>query len=100
VLSSGAKTDEEIVYAVKWCMRDRVDDQEVRYGFAWDELHELFENATHQHKIGRGRSIGFWPKVPHNFRQIIVKRSVRVSSKDCDHTGNSEAAEDIHEICG
>jgi hypothetical protein len=27
-----------------------------------------------------------WPQMPPNFRQIIVKRSVRVSSKDCDHT--------------
>jgi hypothetical protein len=42
----------------------------------------------------------FWPKMPPRFRQIFVKRSVRISSKDSDHTSNSEGAKDIHEICG
>lgn len=45
-------------YAVKWRMRDRTNDLEVRCASPWAKLHGLFANGTRQHQMVRRRPMG------------------------------------------
>jgi hypothetical protein len=98
VVQGNSHTHEEIAYAVKWSMRDRTNDLEVRRASPWEKLHGLFASAHHQipkreRETDRRMPIDwFWPKMRPSFRQSVVKSPVRVSSKECDHTSNSEGA--------
>jgi hypothetical protein len=98
VVQGHSHTYEEIAYAVKWSMRDRTNDLEVRRASPWDKLHGRFASGRHQipkreRETDRRTPIDwFWPKMRPSFRQSVVKCAVRASSKECDHTSNSEDA--------